>query len=99
MSGELLLSNSSGCFQTMDVVLAGETLARLHEMVADGRGRIEVKRGGCDDVCVLISKTELESLEQALEILCGSSDYQSMCDQLTQLAAATGNYAAAAAAE
>ena len=56
-------------FQTLDVTRFRQTLAKLHEAVGCGNGRVEVVRKGCADVCVLISKAELESLEQALEIL------------------------------
>ena len=70
-------------FQTLDVTGFRRTLARLHEAVGCGHGRIEVTRRGCDDVCVLISKCELEALEQALEILAQSAEYKAMCDNLT----------------
>src|SRR4051794_189749 len=69
-------------FQTLDVTRFRATLARLHEAVGCGAGRVEVTRRGCDDVCVLISKCELDALEQALEILSQSADYKAMCDNL-----------------
>ena len=74
-------------FQTLDVTRFRQTLAKLHEAVGCGHGRIEITRRGCDDACVLISKCELEALEQALEILARSADYKTMCDDLTQLVA------------
>jgi hypothetical protein len=75
-------------FQTLDVTRFRTAMAKLHEAVGCGRGRIEITRRGCDDHCVLISKAELESLEQALEILTQCDHYKSMCDQLSQLVAA-----------
>jgi PHD/YefM family antitoxin component YafN of YafNO toxin-antitoxin module len=75
-------------FQTLDVTRFRQALASFHEVVGCGRGRIEVTRRGCDDVCVLISKAELEALERALEILCESAEYKSMCDNISQLVAA-----------
>ena len=69
-------------FQTLDVTRFRATLARLHEAVGCGAGRVEVTRRGCDDVCVLISKSELDALEHALEILAQSADYKAMCDNL-----------------
>jgi PHD/YefM family antitoxin component YafN of YafNO toxin-antitoxin module len=75
-------------FQTLDVTRFRQTLARLHESVGCSKGRVEVTRRGCTDVCVLISKSELESLEQALEILTASAEYKAMCDQIQQLVAA-----------
>lgn len=43
-------------------------------------------RDGCDDVCVIISKAELESLEQALDILANTAEYKTMCAQVAELA-------------
>jgi hypothetical protein len=37
-------------------------------------------------VCVLISKTELESLEQAIEILSQGPDYKQMCEEISGVA-------------
>ena len=75
-------------FQTLDVTRFRQAMAKLHEVVGCGKGRIEVTRRGCDDVCVLISKSELESLEQALEILSQCDAYKAMCDNINQLVAA-----------
>ena len=81
-------SFSNTAFQTLDITRFRQAMAKLHEVVGCGRGRIEITRRGCDDVCVLISKTELESLEQALEILSNCADYKAMCDNISQLVAA-----------
>jgi PHD/YefM family antitoxin component YafN of YafNO toxin-antitoxin module len=71
----------------LDVTRFRQTLAKLHEAVGCGKARVEVTRRGCVDVCVLISKSELESLEQALEIMSASSEFKAMCDQIQQLVA------------
>ena len=73
-------------FQSLDVDQFRQTLAKLHEAVGCGNGRIEVTRNGCNDVCVLISKSELEALEQALEILAQSAEYKAMCDSIQSVA-------------
>lgn len=75
-----------GCFQTLDVTRFRRALAQLHTEVARGQGRVEITRRGSEDVCVLISKSELEGLERALEILSQTNDFQSMCQTLTQVA-------------
>ena len=75
-------------FQTLDVTRFRQAMAKLHEVVGCGKGRVEVTRRGCDDVCVLISKCELEGLEAALEILSQSEAYKKMCDDIAQLVAA-----------
>jgi PHD/YefM family antitoxin component YafN of YafNO toxin-antitoxin module len=55
--------------------------------VAAERRRIEIVPEAGGDACVLISKTELESLERALEILGDSDAVQDMAGQIAQLAA------------
>ena len=76
-------------FHSLDVARFHEVVHKIHETVAGRHGRVEVTRDGCDDVCVLISKRELESLEQALTILTECAEYKSMCDEVAQVAAAT----------
>jgi len=73
-------------FHSLDVARFHEVVHRIHDTVAGRHGRVEVTRDGCDDVCVLISKAELESLEQAIEILSQGSDYKKMCDEITRRA-------------
>src|SRR5213596_3400420 len=75
-------------FQTLDLTRFRQAMAKLHEAVGCGKGRIEITRRGCEAVCVLISKAELESLEQALEILAQTSEYKAMCDNISQLVVA-----------
>jgi hypothetical protein len=79
---------SSDSFQILDIQTAGGTLEHLHAHVVRCSGRIEIH---CPSgkVCVLISKAELESLEQAIEILSSGSDYNQMCAEITEAAAAT----------
>ena len=78
-------------FQSLDVTRFRQTLAKLHEAVGCGHGRVEVTRKGCDDVCVLISKCELEALEQALEIFAQCTEYKAMCDNLQSVVARCGD--------
>lgn len=78
---------SGGCFHTLNLVQFLNAVDELHGRVARGHGRIEITADGCDDVCVLISKAELESLERALEILAETDDFRTMCQSLTSVAA------------
>jgi hypothetical protein len=87
---------SSDCFQNLDVTSFRRSLANLHELVGCGCGRVEVTRRGCDDVCVLISKRELESLERALQIFAESAEFERMSRQIAEVVAATGGGAAGA---
>lgn len=77
------------CFQSLDVTRFRRALANLHEVVGCGKGRVEVTRRGCDDVCVLISKAELESLERALQIFAESAEFARMSEQIAEIVAAT----------
>jgi len=70
----------------------------FHGRVARGHARIEITRGGCDDVCILVSKADLESLERALEILSQTDDFRSMCRTLTLLAGQGGQATSAQSA-
>src|SRR5256885_8671814 len=65
-------------FQSFDVAHLRRALAKVHEQVADGHRRVELTRPDCDDVCVILSKAELESLERALEILSETAEYKAM---------------------
>jgi hypothetical protein len=74
-------------FETYDCGHVGRSLEKLHEDVVRFKGRIEITRNGCDDSCVLISKTELDSLERALAILSDTDGVKQMSGQIAQLAA------------
>ncbi len=86
---------SGDCFQNVDVTRFRRALTELHERVGCGKGRVEVTRRGCADVCVLISKAELESLERALQIFAESAEFQQMSSQISQIVAATAGGALA----
>ena len=75
------------CFDSVDIRLAASQLLRLHERVAQERGRIEITRDGWDESCVLISRTELESMERALEILSRTEGAAAMRDELLRVRA------------
>ena len=81
---------SDQLFKTLELTRLRRALAKIHEQVSCRHGRVEVTRDGCEDVCVILSKAELESLERALEILSETTEFKSMCDTLTQVAAACG---------
>lgn len=80
---------SGGCFHTLGLEQFLKLVDDLHGRVAKGHGRVEITAEGCDDVCILISKAELESLERALEILSETADYRNMCENLSQVASMT----------
>lgn len=77
---------SAACFQILGLGQFQGLVEESHAKVARGHGRVEITRDGCDDVCVLISKAELDALERALEILAETADFRGMCDHLTALA-------------
>ena len=74
-------------FESYDVGHVSRSLEQLHDEVVRFKGRIEITRDGCDDCCVLISKAELDSLEQALAILSDTDGIKAMSGEIAQLAA------------
>lgn len=72
-------------YPSLDMTKVGRAIRKLHDQVVGQRKRVEITRAGCDDVCVMISKSELESLEQALSILADSEGFTEMCNNLKQL--------------
>lgn len=77
---------SVGCFHTLSMTQFLRMVEELHGRVAKGHGRVEITRDGCEDVCILISKAELEGLERALEILSETNGFQEMCQTLNSIA-------------
>lgn len=67
----------------------GDRLADLHRRVTDGRLRIEITCDGTDERCVILTKAELDSLEEALEILSQGHAYKALSESVSQLVAAT----------
>ena len=78
---------SGGCFHTLSLAQFLEIVEELHKRVANSHGRVEITRDGCEDVCILISKAELQGLERALEILSETPDFRSMCESLSEAVA------------
>jgi len=77
-------------FATIDLERSEHRLSDLHAQVLRHHGRIELVCPG--GVCVLISREELQSLEQALEILSRTDAVRAMQAEVAQVAraAATG---------
>jgi PHD/YefM family antitoxin component YafN of YafNO toxin-antitoxin module len=73
-------------FDCLDVDHFGSGLARLHEVITRNKSRVEITRPGCEERCILISKSELDSLEEALTILAGTEKFAAMHAQLNQIA-------------
>jgi len=75
---------------SVDMTLVGKRIRRLHDQVC-GRGqRVEITRAGCDDVCVMISKRELDALEEAVAIHSGTPAHAELCRALARLLAGAG---------
>lgn len=69
---------------------ASRDLQTIHRRVCETGRRVEI---GCEDsgnVCVLISKTELDCLEHAVEILGDSEAVQNLSGEIATLAARIG---------
>lgn len=83
-------------FQSLDLNSVRAAMEKLFEQVLRHQGRVEVMRDG--QSCVLISKTELESLEKALEILSSSGDCRQMEQLVAQIASRDAGFEATAPA-
>jgi hypothetical protein len=75
---------------SVDMTKVGKIMRKLHDQVCGNRQRVEITRAGCDDVCVMISKRELEHLEQAMALLADTEAFLSTCDQIKNLIRAAG---------
>jgi hypothetical protein len=71
----------------VDMTKVGKSIRRMHDRVCAQRGRVEITRAGCDDICVMISKAELQSLERALQIFADSASFAEMADDLKRVLA------------
>jgi len=81
-------------FQTLHVSEVAREFDALCVNIAADRGRIEIisADGSCD--CVLISKTELDCLENSLQILADSQTGRGLAEDLSQLVQLTQPHAA-----
>ena len=84
------MSEESLHTKSYDVSIIASNLSELHEHVTRTNGRVEITRPGSDERCVLLSKSELDSLERALEILSDTDDVRHMSVKIAQLATVTG---------
>ncbi len=75
---------------SVDMTLVGKRIRKLHDQVCGQRQRVEITRAGCDDICVMISKRELEALEHALSVHAATPAYAELCRGLSQLLADAG---------
>ena len=75
---------------SFDLTSIGKRIRRLHDRVCGHGQRVEVTRAGCDDVCVLISKRELEAMEAALALYASHPSHAELCSSLTKLLADAG---------
>jgi PHD/YefM family antitoxin component YafN of YafNO toxin-antitoxin module len=82
------VGSSGKLFRTIGAAEATQSLTDLLKQVSAGFGRIEIVGPREDCICVLLSKTELDSLEQALEILSGTTGARQMHQQIHEIATA-----------
>jgi hypothetical protein len=75
---------------SVDMTKVGKIMRKLHDQVCGNRQRVEITRAGCDDVCVMISKRELEHLEQAMALLADTEAFLATCDQIKLLIRTAG---------
>jgi len=84
-------------FTVMSIDQFQTRLAQVHEDVCREKGRVEIGHG--KGICVLISKDELEALEQALEILSNTANVQKIAKTIAALSYAVAQGPLVAPAE
>jgi PHD/YefM family antitoxin component YafN of YafNO toxin-antitoxin module len=72
-------------YPTIDMTRVGRSMRKLHDHVCIHGKRVEITRAGCEDRCVMISKSELESLEQAVEIFADTEAFAEMSRNIQEL--------------
>ena len=70
-------------FSSMSIDQVQLQLSQLHKQICRSKSRVEIQDG--DSCCVLISKEELDALEQALEILSNTSQVQKIARTIAAL--------------
>ena len=76
----------SNAFDSVNLQQAMLEFDAIHNCVLDGCGRVEI--AGPNGACVLISKAELQCMEQAIEIFAGTPAGKNMCDELARIVSA-----------
>ena len=77
-----MMSEGSG-FSSMSIDQVQLQLNQLFKQTCRAKGRVEIRDG--DNCCVLISKEELDALEEALEILSNTAQVQKMARTIAAL--------------
>jgi PHD/YefM family antitoxin component YafN of YafNO toxin-antitoxin module len=72
-------------YPQVEMTKVGQIIRKLHDQVVGQRRRVEITRAGYEDGCVMISKAELESLENALAIFANTQEFNEMCRSLKNL--------------
>jgi hypothetical protein len=72
-------------YPTVDMTKVGRIIRKLHDQVVGQRRRVEITRAGCDDGLVMISRAELETLENTLAIFADTAEFNEMCESLKNL--------------
>ena len=76
---------SEHAYPTIDTTGVVESIDQLHSQICTHGKRVEITRAGCEDRCVIISKSELDSLEQALEIFADTDAFAEMSRSIQEL--------------
>ena len=76
---------SDNGLNNLDLTKLPREIVALYQLVARNHGRVEVESP--DGGCVIISKAELESLEQALRILADADGMKEVAQELAHVAA------------
>jgi PHD/YefM family antitoxin component YafN of YafNO toxin-antitoxin module len=76
-------SESASSFRSVSLTHAQDRLGQILARVCREKGRVEIRDG--QHACVLISKEELDTLEEALEILSNTSDVRKIAQTIAAI--------------
>jgi PHD/YefM family antitoxin component YafN of YafNO toxin-antitoxin module len=76
-------AESASSFRSVSLTHAQSGLGQILARVCREKGRVEIRDG--QHACVLISKEELETLEEALEILSNTSDVKKIAQTIAAI--------------
>lgn len=88
--GIVMASTVEHLHPVVDVERAGDIIRQLHDQVCKAGQRVHITRSDCNDTCVMISRTELESLERAISIFADTSEFSEMCQMLSKILETAG---------
>jgi hypothetical protein len=85
-----MLNTMEHPYPTMELADAAAVLGGLHERVCSQHSRVEITRPGSSEICVMLTKQELDMLEHAMDIFADTDAFEQMCRDVQQILETAG---------